>query len=864
MVVRRATVGRRYLLDLQSADLVQWRTHWRHLTEDHQRLSEHVKKEVEHLIGGEPDTAVRRRLLDLRRALHNGRVAKATTAAGKLVKAGVEVPGLQSWLAASSVLDSQAVQGEELLSGYWTATESRILHEVNRSGIGATISTSSEAMGQALQRYSSLKGKQKADALRSAGEYVLRAATRTTPYGGFTEVSVVAPEQSDVPRGSQPQRHPRINIEVLATVRKMILDDPVLNRHLTVRLTDGIAFEEGRIRYVRRKSGGNRPGGRVTQRSEDIFFLSNDLLLDVVFTMFESQESWVLEDLVQAVSGSLTEVATSEECRDYVVELLRQSFLVSTPLEFSIFEVEPLARLQRGLADLPGPEAERMIAALNRVHGQLEALADPEAGLGESARRTRAIKEEFLELGLSPGSLPSPLVYLDTVAVDGRAPRPSTIQASMGQHLRQLTRILPLFDILQPDKALMHGYFRARFGDSVPAGHFLEFIQEFNEDLYDVFREHSHAQGRVNHRGEPLPYLNWLDVPELNQLNAARSSLVTEFGRRFDAWRQSASGTLELDDAFFSDLADQLSAKPGTLYSVTGQPIDQDGVDQEFMVNGFYAGHGLMMSRFLHTEEPDSATVLSIRRYLEGRQSPELIFAEISGGHDSTNLNLHRQTIRHQIICPGEGLRGDPAYAIDLDDLEIRSDHGTPILWSGRLQARIVPVYQGFLVPYALPDLQRVLLLFSPMTVPVMDLWSGVDPPLEDREISDHPRVTYGPLVLVRHVWKMQPSHVPRRDGQDEPKWFATMDRWRQDNGLPARVFVTIDTEPRIPDGEPGRSKPQFVDFDNPWTLAQLDRLAGKAHSRVVMVEALPDPITPSRTGERDRTAVELVMEVAP
>lgn len=871
MVVREAAVSRAFLKSLQDHRLVFWRTKLHDLTFGEQEAAENLKNILEELIGTEPNVTRRRGLLNLKRAVHNQRISRARKQIDMLREDGLQLASLDRWLTLVDQIDTHHKQGRVYFEKYWKHADERILVEIARGDIGSSISSSSEALADALRSRHKLKPKQYVDAVRSGGQYVLRAATRTTPFGGFTRVGIV--DGSTSPEGigndaSAPEvrRHPKLNIEVLAALRNRLLAHPAVRGSLTVRLTDGIAFEDGRVRYVRRKSGEASTGGRITQRSEDVFFLSNDTLLESIFYRFQQQLHWNLTELVDTVAQDLAGIVTRDECEDYLFELLRQSFLVVPAFEISIFDVDPLSRLENGLKDFSGAFIDDVRDRLLSIQQTLTTLAQDEVGLDEALDGIRAIRGHFLDLGLSREAIPQPLVYMDSRNYDSVAVDSAQAQRTYGDHLRSLTQILPIFDILLPDKLLMHGYFKARFGKDHAVDSFLDFIQEFNEDLYDVYRERVHASPRIDADGAPIPALNWLDQPEITELNRARRQLMQDFAQRFA--RASAQGdpVLELDDAFFSDNAPNLPEQFfRTNYSVNLQPKTSIEKDGQAVINGYYSGNGLMMSRFLHTEAEDSPVVTRLRDILRESESETMVLAEISGGHDSTNLNLHRQTIDYQIICPGEGMRCEPDRAIRLEELEVRADAaGVPQLWCERLGKTVIPVYQGFLIPYALPAIQRVLLLFSRMTVPVMDLWSGVDPPLGDKQISSHPRVVYGPLVLVREVWKMRPEFLPRRASLDDGAWFALLEDWRVAQKLPKHVFATIDLPPEREGEQPGRTKPQFVDFDNPWTLWELDRMVEKAFSRVVMVEALPDPVTEvaDGAGTPEHRATELVMEV--
>jgi hypothetical protein len=179
-------------------------------------------------------------------------------------------------------------------------------------------------------------------------------------------------------------------------------------------------------------------------------------------------------------------------------------------------------------------------------------------------------------------------------------------------------------------------------------------------------------------------------------------------------------------------------------------------------------------------------------------------------------------------------------------------------LMSTSLGREVVPIYLGFLMPMALPEIQQALLCFSPSGMAQIDLWAGTGDPVPVDGITSYPRLSLGDLVLQRRMWKLNTAVFPFRDPQhSDAEHLLRLQRWRLQHGLPRRLFAQIDnaaaksaveeeaepvTETPGPDGErkAGR-KPLPVDFDSWMSLHLLEQLALGASTRIVLTEASPD-----------------------
>jgi hypothetical protein len=151
----------------------------------------------------------------------------------------------------------------------------------------------------------------------------------------------------------------------------------------------------------------------------------------------------------------------------------------------------------------------------------------------------------------------------------------------------------------------------------------------------------------------------------------------------------------------------------------------------------------------------------------------------------------------------------------------------------------VVPVYQGYLVPQALPAVPRTLLLLSPSATLAFDPWGGVPEPPAVDGVRHRPRLRMGPLVVCRRTWTTTAAELPLRAGTAEAR-FLGWQAWRRRHRVPERVFARVHTQAAAPG--PGRAKPQYVDLTSHHALLGLEALVGADDDTVVLTEMLPGP----------------------
>jgi len=254
----------------------------------------------------------------------------------------------------------------------------------------------------------------------------------------------------------------------------------------------------------------------------------------------------------------------------------------------------------------------------------------------------------------------------------------------------------------------------------------------------------------------------------------------------------------------------------------------------------------------------------------EMMQQCQQVFAEITAGAATTNLNLHGRLTDYEIVCPGEHSTAPEEARIHLEDLEAVHDPDGDrlLLRSRRLGREVVPLYLGYLVPMVLPEVPRTLLLFSPTARSVLDVWRGVPAGPDDGGVTTRPRVRHHALVLQRRSWTVADGSLPlRTPGTSDSEWYLAWHRWRTGHRLPARVFATVYQE--ADEGESGGawfggSKPQYVDFESPLSLLALEALLAGKRARTVFEEMLPGEHELQVTSPRGHHVAELAVEMLP
>jgi hypothetical protein len=830
---------------------------------------------------------VRRRLLDIRRAVFNVRLPRGSGLFDEL--AGELGPGtltaLRDWVSLRRRYQEELDRGSALLAAEIDRRREHLRKLGSDAGLRTGILLASPSLDTYLSRYlergSGSLTKRERRQERSLLEYIYRMVYKTSPFSALTAVALgrfvpgAGPVLAlDVPSRPWPS-HTRLNLAVLGRIGDAMVAAPEFLADLPVQVTAGWRLDQDRIRYVRRQ---RRPGdddAAVTMDvlQENLFYLVSGNFLADLLAIAPNGSTVRFEDLAQRLHAADPQRRGLPDVRRYLSRLVRLGLLTIPALHLDSHHHDPVRDFRDRMGGLDTSWSSELASRLDALAAQADAYR--ESPLNERravlADVRRGIEGALHVLGRAEAVAPRTALYEDVSlggasVVAGR----DTWRSQLVPALAELSRLLPVFDLTLNNKFMAKGFFRARFGRGGVCADLAQFTHDFHLDVYDQYLQYNARRQMFDEHNEYVRQQNWFRQPEIEALDNARLRLVRHMRAAYAALPPDAT-ELVIDEAFVDGVAAELPDCLGELdprsfflqiAEVGGRPLG--------VINRVYSGLTLLFSRFAHCfpGDGDDGLVDGLRASLAELQPDGAVFAELTGGYDTANLNAHPSVLPYELVCPGDVSFRSPSQQIAVDDLIITDDPRANRLQlrSRRLGCEVIPVYLGFLMPLALPEIQRLLLTFSYTNMAALDFWSGTDRPLGDAPIGGHPRVRYRNLVVQRQLWKTDPGRVPRRrPGYSDAEWFLDWVRWRHEHGLPRWVFATPDRP--APGERPGpgpapERKPHFVDFEDYFSLTLLDNLVKTAGRRLVFVEMLPDPSQLwVRSGEH-RWVTELTVEL--
>ncbi|SEO64629.1 Lantibiotic dehydratase, C terminus [Actinacidiphila rubida] len=882
------------------------------------------------LVTGVEDPRRRREVLAVRRDVFNGRLPRDPQAVRTVAEYAdaANVPGGASGNDSEAAGENAHTTGELLLGWLKWRTALAALEDEGgpllADGLARTRAALRTAAGEERLRHGLVLASPTLDAQldafiadpapvpdkrarkkeRSLLAYLYRTACKTSPFSTFTGVADGRFTDDAGPEcgaGGPWTSHPRLNVVVLARLAELIAADPERRAALPVAVSAGWELDEDRVRYVRRSvtAGDDNAAVSFDAAHDRLFFLRRHGILERMLGLFAGGASLRYGELREWLAAETG--APPEEAARYPATLLDLGILRMTGLETDVHAPDPLRAFQDALRALDRDWAD---ATALRLDAAAACVRDyPAAGAAERRALLRRLRAELLtvqvELGAEDPSLPQTLLYEDVSAqpVTADLDRWTDLAAAP---LRALDRMLPAFDVALPQRLVLKGFFLARYGRGGRCDDLLRLVHDFHEDVFTQYLQFTSLKSPYLEDGSHAPEENWLGMPEVTALDRARAAFT---GRMRGLWAAHPEGAAELalDEETVTAVAAELAplGSPFAPHSHFVQLADRVG-DPLVVLNNSYGGLSFPFTRFTHcfdgparpaaptaetlaagpadategdaTEGDPGATAMTdgLREALRAWQPPGAVFAEVTAGSATTNLNLHGRLTDHEIVCPGESSTAPPEARLDLDDLYAEHDEAADrlVLRSRRLGREVVPLYLGYLVPMVLPEVPRTLLLFSPTSRSRPDAWRGVPEAPAVDGVTTRPRVRYRSLVLHRRRWTAAPGALPVREpGTGEAASFLAWQRWRRRHGLPERVFATVRAA-ESGDGAAaafgGGVKPQYVDFASPLSLLALEGLLAAGPARTVFEEMLPGQDALHVRSPRGRHVAELALEIVP
>ncbi|MEY9962503.1 hypothetical protein ABIA33_000529 [Streptacidiphilus sp. MAP12-16] len=846
------------------------------------------------LVKANEDDGQRRKVLALRRQVFNNRLPADLPAALELADL---LSGPTAELAAGWLTDRQryeesrsraaAAFDEDLAR---SRAELRRLAKADRLRLGLLLAspTLDSQLDAFISAANATPDKRGRKLERSLLAYLYRTACKPSPFSTFTSVvpGRFQPDgEQETAFSPEWSSHPRLNVLVLARLAQVIAADGLRRSDLPVAPASGLVLGEGRIRYVRRSltSGDDSRSVTFDTAQDRVFFLRRSGILERLLELFQQRPDIRCGEVLAWLGANAN--AEPEETERYLAALLDLGLLQLPALATDAHDHDPLRSFQAALRALDRPWAHEVAERLEVAAAWIARYPDADTADRRAilARLRRELLDIQTELGADPASLPQILLYEDVTSAPIQADL-RTWERLAAEPLNALSALFPAYDVMLAQRLTLKGFFVTRYGRGGRCEDLLTLVHDFHEDLFDRYLEHTERNPQRAHDGSHPAEVNWLGQPGITALDLTRQEFTARIRRK---WAEHPLGAEEflIDPATVEAASAHLAAIPRGFepQSYFLQLARREG-DPLVVLNNAYGGLCFPFTRFTHCFDGPGGTVglsADLRETLRSWQPDGVVFAEITAGSATTNLNLHGRLTDYEIVCPGETSTAAPQAQLHLDDLYVEHDTSEDrlVLRSRQLNREVVPFYFGYMIPNALPEIPRTLLLLSPTFHVALDVWRGVpDSPAVDG-VTSRPRVRYGSVVLHRRSWTAAAGALPVREpGDTEAEWYLRWQRLRQRLGLPDQVFARVyqDGEDGA-DGagavgvaavgvaaERGRSKPQYVDFDSPLSLLALDGVIGGRQAQVVLEEMLPAEDSLSVRSERGNHVAELAVEIVP
>ncbi len=284
---------------------------------------------------------------------------------------------------------------------------------------------------------------------------------------------------------------------------------------------------------------------------------------------------------------------------------------------------------------------------------------------------------------------------------------------------------------------------------------------------------------------------------------------------------------------------------------------DEQGSPQLMgVVNSTFPGFGKVTGRLLHLF--DQRLTDTTRAWNAAMSHEDLLLENVDASY--FNANLHPPLLPFEVWIPGGHNSLLPERQIPITDLEVCLNPDEPGLClrhqPSRRRAYVLDL--GLEVRRGRSELFNLLDHFTLAEyVTPWPLVEVINHRLENEndpsspQIKIQPRIVYEKrLILQRKAWLVPKVRLPIRNAEESDwTYFARLQAWRLDLGIPEEVFVVLFDRSQFKKLTPeararlGRDdyKPQYISFRNPFLVPLFEKLLTKVPEQLRIEEMLPD-----------------------
>jgi len=784
------------------------------------------------LIGGQEDVALRRQLINVRRAVFQGVAPKPAWLTSQLWAAlPPELPGrLQAWIGAEARRQALLACGPELLAEDWRAAYGRLRELAAREPFQQGLLLANRELFEAMRKWRAGDPATAPERALMLGltQYLGRSAAKTSPYSSFTSFATaqwVEDGPAIVVRAESFARCSALQLNrwVLNQIAGALLHWPELRPHLPMTLNSSLVYVGEQLQFV------------TWRRGESVVRVAASPTVRLVVVMMRDLHT----PTYGAVVATLAAIDGGERhavIAHYLDQLIESGLLqidIGIPEQASDYLGTLAARLRAYTA----PALVRIGTLLQTLHVILAQYAAADqvtarrALLDQVEAQLKAIDVECRARGHAINLPTKHLFYEETLIPELDVQLSRMAWGAALEDLALVQGLSALFDPCLPARIVIAARFRARFGSgaSVPL-----------LDAYVALQPDAAAPdwlvGVASSGLVPLAQLGLgheANLPQLAALHAAQTELLSLL--RQDDWDRPI---LQLDRAALGAFLDRLPAWVAPAATLACYVQTLPGPLNQLVLNAVQSGKGRNRGRWLRMLQQRGAAPDATFAAPPAADGP--LEADLAGIFTST-LSLRVSPYVYEICYPGYVSDRPQEQQIALQDLRVLHDPaaGRLRLISQRLGREVCPVHQSMLGESWLPPLYRFLLRAfgcGPVDPSALSLSALVRPARLAQVVRPDPRVALGAVIVDRARWVVPVHELPIRSrGEDQFAFLLRFQRWRRDYGIPSVVYLRLL-------GSDKYRKPLFLNFASGLALLALERAHSRADGVLLFQEALPAP----------------------
>lgn len=838
------------------------------LRERSSAMSHDVCDRLASVVPGILDAVERRRVLDLRRALHNGRPAKQNDldAARAYVDSALfaQISELDRIHAdcADALARFEATHTDEMQAGAKSMAQL-----LDSSNLQSALSYNNPRLLSLLRnqyengRRPSTDAKTIRNLEDSLLQFYARASTKTSPLSSLTLMRVGRWQGADGARSTQLSNRIERRVEAKAALMRHIFDGWLRDyekagKAFPLTINPAAVDTQGKI-ALQRVTAGRDFIGRIWGTGVDAAkFDANPVLACIEHALNEAPDRSLHADALIARIAALAPKLPLQAVEGFLKKLFEIGYLVANT---GFFEQMDMLEWAASVVPTEGDGSAESRQAIARVRDDLEVMRgdDVERRIEASVDVNAAIFDLATATGASRGGYLYRTPYYENCYYVGED---RDLSADSLEAYRDEFELIQQVNRLADANQLVHtslcDYFVSCFGKDGVCTDVQGFIEKFDVTYAPLVSEGKiDAEGVAEHSAHT------------RALMTARRALE-EYVRNQIAQGRDA----QLDPVALRGIVAML---PGAMrrrnvsYSYLVQRVSMGGAEG-LVLNQVYGGRSGILSRFCEVLDADGLSELQAYLRKGSRSGRNTELAGVFG----FNANRHPAMSQRELVISPFAPSYPDTQKISLSDLELRYLPDEHRLVFMDREANVVDIwYHGLLTPVMLPAIHRTIALaFS--EGPCYLFQNALSQAIEsnDTDVVYSPRLTLGRVVMSRRSWRLAYSTCPDAS-LPAAKFYLAIREWQKTHALPDRFFIRAllgggGDKTRISRYEAMKDinfkdlKPFYVDLRSPRFVRLLQNML-KRHALTLLVsELLPDFDEHASSVESDRCVSELHFEL--